>query len=90
VSDEPSTVDWEAAIEALLDARPPGSSACPSEVARAAAGPAWRGRMPDVRAAARSLARRGRVVLTQRGRVLDPEAEPRGPIRLSRPGGRPS
>ena len=41
--------------------------------------------MPAVHAVARDLARRGRVVITQRGDVRDPDGEIRGPYRLRLP-----
>lgn len=77
----------EAAIFALLDARRPGASICPSDAARALHrdAAAWRAAMPRVRETARRLARAGRLQITQRGAVLDPEGEIRGAIRLRRP-----
>ena len=84
--DAPSVV---AAIEtttlALLAARRPGATICPSEVARALAPDDWRPLMPRVREVAGVLARAGRVAITQRGVALDPDAEPRGAIRIARP-----
>ncbi|MGV2482383.1 UNVERIFIED_CONTAM: DUF3253 domain-containing protein, partial [Salmonella enterica subsp. enterica serovar Weltevreden] len=38
-----------------------------------------------VRAAARRLARDGRVVVTRGGEVCDPDADWRGPIRIAQP-----
>jgi hypothetical protein len=74
----------EAAILALVEARGPGRSVCPSEVARALAPDeaSWRALMPEVRAAAGRLRGRGLVRVTRRGRPADPCAA-RGPIRLS-------
>jgi len=69
-------------ILALLRSRPPVATICPSEVARALTAEAWRPLMPAVRDAARSLARAGRIEVCQRGAVLDPDGEWRGPIRL--------
>ena len=71
---------------ALLDARSIDATICPSEVARALAPddePAWRGLMPDVRRVAGSLADRGLVRVTQRGRSVDATTA-RGPIRVGR------
>lgn len=62
-----------------------GSSVCPSEVARADAPQGWRAHMEAVREAARHLARKGLLVITQRGRTVDPGTPPKGPIRLSLP-----
>ncbi len=74
----------EAAILALLDGRAAGSSICPSEAARACDPDGWARLMPDVRAAARRLADRGLLEVTQRGQAVDPTSA-RGPIRLRRP-----
>lgn len=71
-------------IERMLIARAAGASLCPSEVARAAAPRGWRQRLDEVREVARHLARRGRLVITQRGRPLDPDTVFRGPVRLTR------
>ena len=67
----------------LLAARRPGASICPSEVARAVGGPAWRALLPAVRAAAARLAARGQLEVTQRGQVVD-VAGAVGPVRLRR------
>ncbi len=72
----------------LLAERERGKTICPSEAARAVAGEdgaAWRPRMEAAREAARALAQRGEIVITQGGRPLDPEEEVRGPIRLRLP-----
>ncbi len=77
----------EAAILSLLAARPGGGSICPSEAARLVGGPdeaRWRPLMEPARSAARRLAARGAVQVTQAGRVVDP-ANFRGPIRLRLP-----
>ncbi|MEM9494160.1 MAG: DUF3253 domain-containing protein, partial [Myxococcota bacterium] len=82
----------EQAIVDLLDRRRDGASICPSEVARAVSAergedagttnPApWRALMEPVRRAARRLAHRGVIDITQRGAVVDPTAFV-GPIRL--------
>lgn len=76
----------ERTIAELLDARGPGRTICPSEAARALAdGGDFRALMQPVRDAARAMVARGRLEVTQRGRVVDP-ASARGPIRLRRPG----
>lgn len=62
-----------------------GRSICPSDVARAEAPRGWRAHMDTVRAVARHLARKGLLVITQRGRTVDPAAVIKGPIRLSLP-----
>jgi hypothetical protein len=68
----------------LLDARGPGKSVCPSDVARAADPQHWRPLMEPTRTAARNLVARGEVEITQRGEVVDPH-DFRGPIRIRRP-----
>ena len=62
--------------------RGPSKSICPSDAARAVGGDTWRDLMDDARAAARELARDGKVVITQGGDVLDPDADWRGPVRI--------
>jgi hypothetical protein len=72
---------------ALVAARGPGKTICPSEVARAVAGDeGFRALMPEVRERAARLADRGEIVVTQRGRPVDARTA-RGPIRLGRPRG---
>lgn len=71
-----------AAIRALAEHRGPDGSTCPSDAARAVGGADWRRLMGDARDLARDLAKSGDVEITQRGRVLDPCAEWRGPIRI--------
>ncbi len=63
----------EDAIFDLLSPRAPGTTICPSEAARAADPQDWRRLMPQVRATAVGLARRGRLVITRKGRPADPE-----------------
>ena len=78
--------ELERAIEALLDARQTGATICPSEVAVYCFGEdatEWRPQMARTRMAARRLASRGVIEITQRGSVVDP-SRARGPIRLRR------
>ena len=70
----------QAAIRSLLDGR--AGSICPSEAARAVGGERWRELMEPARQAARELARAGEVEITQRGAVIDPDGDWRGPIRI--------
>ncbi len=73
--------EWlRAAILTLLAAR--AGSICPSEAARAVGGEQWRPLMEPTRSTARALARQGAVEITQRGVVLDPDGDWRGPIRI--------
>lgn len=79
----------EEAILAILAQRRGGATICPSEAVRrvfgAQTGEAMRPHMEAARAAARRLVARGEIVITQRGRVVDPSTA-RGPIRLRRAG----
>jgi hypothetical protein len=76
----------EAAITGLLDGRRRGATICPSEAARAVAGDeGWRELMEPARMAARRLVAAGDVVITQKGRVVDP-ATAKGAIRIRRAG----
>jgi len=81
----PDTGVFRDAILALLDARGPGKTVCPSEVARFVAHSDrradWAPLMQSVRDAASDLAHEGIVAATQRGRIVD-SATARGPIRL--------
>jgi hypothetical protein len=77
----------EAALLDLLRDRARGATVCPSEAARAVAGPGtpgeepWRELMEPARMAARRLVVRGDVEVTQGGRVVDPSTA-KGPIRV--------
>ena len=75
----------EDAVRTLLAARPAAATICPSEAARLVGGDDWRPLMEPARAAARRLVARGEVVITQRGRVVDPSTA-KGPIRIRRAG----
>ncbi|MCS6849352.1 MAG: DUF3253 domain-containing protein [Anaerolineae bacterium] len=66
----------------LLRARGSGKTICPSEVARAYVPDDWRKHMPAVRQAAFDLADAGRIVILQRGKVIDGRLA-KGPIRLA-------
>ncbi|KRD17749.1 S-adenosylmethionine tRNA ribosyltransferase [Mycobacterium sp. Root265] len=74
--------DIRAAILSLARERGPDKTICPSDAARAVGGQQWRDLMDDARAEARALARRGEVEISQRGEVLDPDAQWRGPVRI--------
>jgi hypothetical protein len=71
-----------AAILALAQHRGPNSSICPSDAARAVGGSGWRALTAQSRSIAYALARDGDVDITQRGAVLDPDREARGPVRI--------
>ena len=72
---------------ALVRERGPGKTACPSEAARRIAGSdekVWRLLMKPIRARAVALAQEGRLVITRKGRPVDP-ADFRGIYRLGLP-----
>ncbi|MCV7329280.1 DUF3253 domain-containing protein [Mycobacterium cookii] len=71
-----------AAILALAQRRGPDSSICPSDAARAVGGEGWRELNTESRGIALKLARDGKVEITQRGDIVDPDGELRGPIRI--------
>lgn len=75
-----------AMIDALIAARAPSATICPSEVARALVGDdgPWRASMPAIRQTAAAMAREGRLTVSRGGVVVDAEAGG-GPIRLGRP-----
>jgi uncharacterized membrane protein len=72
----------KSAMRALAQRRGPGSSTCPSDAARAIGVDNWRDLMADAREVARELATSGQVEITQRGKVVDPNSDLRGPIRI--------
>lgn len=71
----------EATMLAMLAARGPSASLCPSEPLRRLHPDDWRPRMEAARRAARRLVARGLAEITQGGRVVDPSTA-RGPIRV--------
>ena len=71
----------EAAIVEILESRERGASMCPSEAARSVDPDSWKPLMERACRAARRLARRGAIEITQGGGVIDPD-DLRGPIRL--------
>jgi hypothetical protein len=75
----------EAAILGLLAERGRDKTICPSEAAKLVGGKEerrdWEGLMEPARAAARRLVARGRIVITQGGKVVDPSTA-KGAIRL--------
>lgn len=76
----------DALVLALLSARAPGATICPSEVARRAERGEWRALMPRVREAVARLEAAGAVVVTQGGEPVALE-DARGPYRVRRAGG---
>lgn len=75
----------ETTILRLLEQRAPGKTICPSEVARAVAGSAqraaWEPLMEPVRSVAARLVSERKIVITQKGQVIDGNTA-KGPIRF--------
>jgi hypothetical protein len=75
----------EAAILELLAERGRDKTICPSEAAKQVGGKDtrhdWESLMEPARAAARRLVAADRIVITQKGRIVDPSTA-KGPIRL--------
>jgi hypothetical protein len=71
----------EAAIMNLLSQRGPGKTICLSEAARLLGPSGWKELMDKARAAAQRLVDQGEIVVTQRGKIVDP-SQVKGPIRL--------
>jgi hypothetical protein len=90
LGDGPVRQRLRSAIRALARHRGPRSSICPSDAARAVGGHDWRNLMPDASDIARDLARGGAVEIMQRGKVVDPDGDWRGPIRIRTVGGPPA
>ncbi len=79
----------EAEMLALAAARGAGKTICPSEVARAIGGPhpdGWGPLMTPIRKVAVALMKEGRVVITRKGRPVDPD-DFRGVYRIRLPEG---
>jgi hypothetical protein len=81
-------VDVEASLEeaimALLRARGPDKTICPSEAARCVSPDDWRALMDSTRAVAARLASEGRIEVTQQGETIDLTSA-QGPVRLRLP-----
>jgi hypothetical protein len=83
----PDPQSLEDAILALVGARGPDRTACPSEAARAIGGDhpdGWGPLMQPLRRTAVRLAKEGRVIITRKGRIVDPD-DFRGVYRLGLP-----
>jgi len=81
--DKLTPVDFalETAIKELLRERGPGKTICPSEAARRVSPDHWQSLMVQARSAAQRLASRELIVVTQRGRHVEPSLA-KGAIRL--------
>jgi hypothetical protein len=62
----------------------PDTSFCPSEVVRRMYPESWRAFLPDVRQKAWELYQEGEILLTQKGKPLEKNKKPTGPIRISK------
>lgn len=85
VANDPARL--EETILALASERGEGKTICPSEVARALAGPhpdGWGPLMIPVRRAAVRLAHAGRIIIYRKGRQVDPD-DFKGVYRLGLP-----
>lgn len=69
-----------AEILRIAEQRGSDKTLCPSDAARSIGGGQWRDLMPAARRIAFELAAEGRVDVTQKGEVVEPDA--RGPIRI--------
>lgn len=74
----------ETAIFESLSGKAPGASVEPAEAAKILAGEQWRRMLPKVKATAVGLARQGRLVITKKGKAVNPDAF-KGVIRLRLP-----
>jgi hypothetical protein len=70
----------EDCLLSLVGDRGPEKTICPSEVARRLSPHDWRSLMPHVRAVGIQLASAGKIIVTQKGQVVNPETA-KGPIR---------
>ncbi len=77
----PIDTELEAAIVELLERRAGGATICPSEAAKLVQPDDWRDLMEPARCAARRLVAEGTVVITQKGKVVEPSTA-KGPIRI--------
>jgi hypothetical protein len=81
------TIHLEQTVLALAAERGPEKTLCPSDVARAIGGPhpdGWGPLMQPIRRIAVRLAKEGRLVITRKGRAVDPD-DFRGVYRLGLP-----
>ncbi|MEM7783139.1 MAG: DUF3253 domain-containing protein [Planctomycetota bacterium] len=79
----------ENAILSLVSKRGPSKSICPSEAARLLAPEDWRNKMDEVRNSAKKLVNDGKIVVTQKGKIVDPEKAV-GPVRYRLIGDHPT
>lgn len=72
------------AIYGIARERGPEQSLCPADAARKLSPFNWRALMPQVIGAAKRMAANGEIIITQRGKPVDPE-KVKGVIRLRLP-----
>jgi Protein of unknown function (DUF3253) len=85
--DDGITLRLEQTLLSLAAQRGPEKSLCPSDVARVIAGPhpeGWGPLMQPIRRIAVRLAKEGRLVITRKGKAVDPD-DFRGVYRLGLP-----
>ncbi|KPF63475.1 hypothetical protein IP69_19075 [Bosea sp. AAP35] len=85
----PDETELEATILGLTAQRGEGKTICPSEAARALGGDhpdGWGPLMQPIRRVAVRLMKEGKLVITRKGRPVDPD-DFRGVYRLRMPGG---
>ncbi|MEL6955894.1 MAG: DUF3253 domain-containing protein [Pseudomonadota bacterium] len=70
---EPDAPSIRKAILTLVAERGEGKTICPSEAARLLTDEDWRRLMPKVREAAIRLAKDGAIIITRKGKVVDPD-----------------
>ena len=76
----------EECIMNLVNKRGIGKTICPSEVSRKLYNAnTWRSKMELTRTVAMRLVRNGKIVIKQKGKVIDIDNGFKGPIRLSLP-----
>jgi len=78
---QPVDQELETAIMNLLALRPRNETICPNDAAQLVVGEDWERVTEPARAAARRLCVEGRVVITQKGRRVDPSTA-KGPFRI--------
>ena len=76
---QPTELQIEAALLAMIAQRGEQASACPSEVARVLSADNWRALMPRVRQVAGQLALKGLLDIAQGGQSVSPSTLPHGP-----------
>ena len=66
----------------------PTSTFCPSDVVRRLYPESWRHFLPEIRSKAMEMYKNGEILVTQKDEPIDPNLNPKGPIRISKPKGK--